>query len=158
MAWIPALEYNLGHPHPKNRLFLLATLAIFLPLLPILLLVNLATLASQQVPSLQSKWQPDDVLLEGWWGTGRPVPRVFRPRPPLCDPKTLSRGDVFRVSSSLFDYTVLGVWNATGKSSETEIKMQKPTRIEYRGQQFTGCWVNNTRFEYSMVDMTQAVT
>ncbi|KAG8759615.1 hypothetical protein FRC12_009718 [Ceratobasidium sp. 428] len=154
MLQLPSLEYNLSHPHPKGDLFLLATIAVFLPLLPIVIIINLATLGSELVPSLQPQFQPNDKLLEGWWGHN--LPPIFRPRPPRCEPKDLGRGDKFRLSASLFDYTVMSSWNTTQGASTSGV--QKQERIEYRGQSFTDCFVNNTRFKFSLVDQSQTVT
>ncbi|KAJ1300018.1 hypothetical protein OPQ81_011852 [Rhizoctonia solani] len=154
MARIPALEYSLSHPHPKGHLFLLATLVIFILTLPVLILVNFVTQGSELVPSLQSHYQPNETLLDGWWGTGR-LPTFFRPKPPRCQPKDIGRGDTFRLTSSLFDYTVMSTLNNT---QVTGTEVQEQIRPEYKGQNFSGCYVNNHRFEYNLFDKSQSVT
>ncbi|KAG9125838.1 hypothetical protein FRC07_006011 [Ceratobasidium sp. 392] len=154
MFQLPALEYNLSHPHPKGHVFFIATVVVFILALPVLVIVNIVTLGSELVPSLQAEFQPNDTLLEGWWGTHR-LPRLLRPKLPLCQPQDLGRGDKFRLSASLFDYTVMSTWN-TSKSSNSGIQEQH--RVEYRGQSFADCSVNNTRFDFSAIDQTQTVT
>ncbi|KAG8739708.1 hypothetical protein FRC10_005250 [Ceratobasidium sp. 414] len=149
------LEYNLTHPHPKGGLFLCFTTLIFLAIAPVLILVNFATVGSELVPSLQSTFQPDDKLLQGWWGTGH-LPAGWRPKPPQCQPRDLGRGDTFRLSASLFDYTVQSTWNTTNAVSASGIQQQE--RVEYRGQSFAGCFVNTTRFDYSLLDQTQTLS
>ncbi|KAG9096308.1 hypothetical protein FRC07_010949, partial [Ceratobasidium sp. 392] len=155
MIRLPALEYNLGHPHPKGQLFLLLTVILFLLALPVLVLVNLVTLGSELVPSLQSRFQPNDTHLENWWGPRR-LPRLLRPRAPLCEPQSLGRGDKFRLSASLFDYTVMSTWNTTEGTPADGVQEQK--RVEYRGQSFANCYVNNTRFDFNVIDQSQTVT
>ncbi|KAJ1299460.1 hypothetical protein OPQ81_009124 [Rhizoctonia solani] len=154
MYRMPTLEYSLSHPHPKGHWFLLATIIIFGLSLPILIILNLVTLGSELVPSLQTNFQPNDELLEGWWGTHR-LPRQLRPRAPVCQPKDLGRGDSFRLSASLFDYTVMSSWNTSQGPREDGVQEQQ--RVEYRGQSFAHCSVNTARFDYSMVDQTQSV-
>ncbi|KAG9076285.1 hypothetical protein FS749_011956, partial [Ceratobasidium sp. UAMH 11750] len=150
-----SLEYNLTHPYPHSRWFLLATVLVFLLVLPALIVLNLATLGSELVPSLQSTFQPNDTLLEGWWGTGR-LPPWWRPRAPPCQPQDLGRGDTFQLSPSLFDYKVQSVWNTTKALSASGVREQE--RVEYRGQSFSGCFVNTTRFDYNMIDQTQTLS
>jgi len=107
------------------------------------------------VPSLQSTFQPDDKLLQGWWGTGH-LPALWRPDPPDCEPRDLGRGDTFRLSASLFDYTVQSTWNTTKAVSASGIQQQE--RVEYRGESFAGCFVNTTRFDYNLLDRTQTLS
>ncbi|KAG8739707.1 hypothetical protein FRC10_005249 [Ceratobasidium sp. 414] len=149
------LEYKLTHPHPKGGWFLCYTILIFLAISPVLVLVNFATVGSELVPSLQSTFQPDDKLLQGWWGTSH-LPALWRPRAPQCQPQDLGRGDIFRLSASLFDYTVQSTWNTTNAVSASGIQQQE--RVEYRGQSFAGCFVNTTRFDYNLLDQTQTLS
>ncbi|EUC56411.1 transmembrane protein, putative [Rhizoctonia solani AG-3 Rhs1AP] len=151
---IPSLEYSLSHPHPKGRVFLIATVVIFLFTLPVLVLVNLITQGSELVPSLQTQYQPNDTLLEGWWGTHR-LPSFFRPKTPRCQPKDIGRGDTFRLTTSLFDYTVMSTLNTSGHNGVAQLDEQ--IRAEYRGQDFSSCYVNSARFDYNMFDQTQSV-
>ncbi|KAG8794274.1 hypothetical protein FRC12_025093 [Ceratobasidium sp. 428] len=155
MVRLPALEYSLTHPHPRGQWFLLATIIVFMLTLPILVLVNLATVGSELVPSLQPTFQPNDTLMAGWWGNNRLPPRL-RPKTPNCEPKDLGRGDTFRLSGSLFDYTVMSTWNTSEPPSASRVQEQK--RAEYRGQSFSDCYVNTTRVDFSMVEETQTVT
>ncbi|KAG8686552.1 hypothetical protein FRC11_008781, partial [Ceratobasidium sp. 423] len=113
-----------------------------------------ATLGLEMVPSLQSDYRPNDPLLEGWWGIRR-LPSLLRPKPPPCDPKDLGRGDTFRLSASLFDYTVM---SSRDISKGTEVLgMQGQKRAEYRGQSFTYCHVFSAQFEHDLVQRTQTV-
>ncbi|KAG8735697.1 hypothetical protein FRC10_010244, partial [Ceratobasidium sp. 414] len=114
-----------------------------------------ATVGSELVPSLQSTFQPDDKLLQGWWGTSH-LPALWRPRAPQCQPQDLGRGDTFRLNASLFDYTVQSTWNTTHGVSASGIQQQE--RVEYRGQSFAGCFVNTTRFDYNLLDQTQTLS
>jgi len=128
---------------------------LFLPVLPVLIILNFATVGSEVIPSLQPTFQPNDELLHGWWGTGR-LPHGWRPRAPPCQPKDLGRGDTFRLNASLFDYTVQSTWNTTKGAASSGIQQQE--RVEYRGQSFASCFVNTTRFDYSLVEQTQTLS
>ncbi|CAE6531269.1 unnamed protein product [Rhizoctonia solani] len=154
LNWLPTLEYSLTHPHPKGHIFLLSTFGLFIIMLPILVIVNLATLGFDLVPTLQPRFQPNDILLEGWWGTRR-LPPALRPRPAPCQPKELGRGDIFRLSGSLFDYTVMSTWNTSEGTRASGIQEQK--RAEYRGQSFANCYVNSARYDYNLVEQTNTV-
>ncbi|KAG8730894.1 hypothetical protein FRC11_005560 [Ceratobasidium sp. 423] len=154
MFRIPSLEYKLSHPHPKGHIFLIATIVIFLLTLPVLVLVNLVTQGSELVPSLQSEFQPNKTLLEGWWGAHR-LPGLLGPKPPRCQPKDIGRGDTFRLTTSLFDYTVMSTLNQSEGTGASV--MQEQIRPEYRGQSFSKCAVNSARFDYSLFDQTQSV-
>ncbi|KAJ1299774.1 hypothetical protein OPQ81_011990 [Rhizoctonia solani] len=155
MFRIPSLEYNLSHPHPRGQLFLVATLVTFLLTLPALILVNFATEGSELVPSLQTHHQPNASLLEGWWGTGR-LPPLLRPKPPPCQPKDIGRGDTFRLLPSLFDYTVMSTLSKPTADGASQVQGQ--IRAEYQEQNFSNCYVNNARFDYSLFESTQSVT
>ncbi|KAG8679526.1 hypothetical protein FRC08_016932, partial [Ceratobasidium sp. 394] len=137
------------------RLYLFFTIIIFSVAGPLLILVNFATVGSELVPSLQPTFQPDDVLLQGWLGTGH-MPGGWRPRAPRCQPQELGRGDTFRLSASLFDYTVQSTWNTTKVFSASGVRDQD--RVEYRGQSFSNCFVNTTRFDYSLVEQSQKLS
>jgi hypothetical protein len=172
MFRLPALEYSLSHPHPRGRLFFFATLAIFLLSLPVIVIVNskhcpcrgrfgrwmtctvVVTLGSELVPSLQSSFESTDSRLDKWWDTHR-LPPLLRPKPARCEPKELGRGDVFRLTPSLFDYTVMSTWNVSRPVGDDGVRVQE--RVEYQGQPFSGCYVNNARFEHSLVEQTQTV-
>ncbi|CAE6432928.1 unnamed protein product [Rhizoctonia solani] len=154
MFQIPSLEYNLSHPHPKGHLFLIATIVIFILTLPVLILVNLVTQGSELVPSLQSEFQPNKTLLEGWWGASR-LPGLLSPKPPRCQPKDIGRGDAFRLTTSLFDYTVMSTLNKSDETGASEVQQQ--IRPEYRGQSFSKCGVNSARFDYSLFEQAQSV-
>ncbi|KAG8727609.1 hypothetical protein FRC11_012820, partial [Ceratobasidium sp. 423] len=124
-------------------------------MLPILVFVNVATLGFDLVPTLQTRFQPNDILLEGWMGTRR-LPPIFRPRPAPCQPKELGRGDAFRLSGSLFDYTVMSAWNTSEGTRVSGIREQK--RAEYRGESFSNCYVDNALYDYNLVEQTNSVT
>ncbi|CAE6453794.1 unnamed protein product [Rhizoctonia solani] len=154
MFRVPALEYSLSHPHPRGRLFFFATLVIFLLSLPVIVIVNIVTLGSELVPSLQPNFESTDSRLDKWWDTHR-LPPLLRPKPARCEPKELGRGDKFRLTPSLFDYTVMSTWNVSRPVGADGVRLQE--RVEYQGQPFSGCYVNDARFEYSLVEQTQTV-
>ncbi|KAF8597930.1 hypothetical protein BDV93DRAFT_610107 [Ceratobasidium sp. AG-I] len=151
---LPKLEYSLSHPHPRNNLFLVFTVLLFLIAVPILVLVNIVTLGYELVPSLQPQFQPNETLAH-WWGSAR-LPKLLRSRTPQCEPRDLGRGDTFRLSASLFDYEVMSTWNTTEASSNSNVQEQK--RVEYRGELFDTCHVTTTQFDFSLLDDTQTVT
>ncbi|CUA77845.1 hypothetical protein RSOLAG22IIIB_12863 [Rhizoctonia solani] len=153
MSRLLSLEYNLSHPHPKGGWFLLATFIIFLPALPALILVNFVTLGFELVPTLQPTFQPGDTPLGGWQGMQR-LPRLLRPKPPRCQPKELARGDTFRLSTSMFDWTVVNIWDSCNGTQGFE---QEQKNVEYRGQAFTNCSVYSAQLFYHKVDETQSV-
>ncbi|CAE6424262.1 hypothetical protein RSOLAG22IIIB_12392 [Rhizoctonia solani] len=153
MIPLPFLEYNLSHPHPKGHWFLLATVVVFLAITPVLVLVNFTTLGFELVPTLRSEWRDASAPLETWWGTRR-LPPMLRPRTPRCQPKDLGRGDNFRVTGSLFDYTVMSTWN-TSHTNATGVQDQE--RVEYKGESFANCYVSTARYDYSMAAQTHSV-
>ncbi|KAH7320434.1 hypothetical protein B0J17DRAFT_294185 [Rhizoctonia solani] len=154
MFWLPLLEYNLTHPHPRNRIFLLATTFLFLLVLLALVLLNLVTLGLELVPSIQTNYQSNHTFLDDWWGT-RHLPRVLRRKSPPCQPRDIGRGDTLRLSASLFDYTVVNTWNTSEGTGASGVPEQK--RVEYRGESFDNCYVNSALYEYSMVHQTHSL-
>lgn len=153
MIPLPFLEYNLSHPHPHANWFLLATVVIFLATSPVLVLVNFTTLGFELVPALRPDWRNSNAPLETWWGTRR-LPPLLRPRTPRCEPKELGRGDSFRLTGSLFDYTVMSAWN---QSHANITGVQEQERVEYKGESFADCYVTTVRYEYSMSERTHSV-
>ncbi|KAG8724159.1 hypothetical protein FRC09_000053 [Ceratobasidium sp. 395] len=151
---LPEFAYPLEHPHPNGHVFSVLTVVLVLFTMPILVLVNLVTQGSELVPSLHSNFQPNDTFLDSWWGTRR-LPPLLRPDIPDCEPKDLGRGDMFRISASLFDYTVMSTWNTSDGPQASGVQEQK--RVEYRGESFANCSVNSARFDYSLVEQTQSV-
>ncbi|KAG9124693.1 hypothetical protein FRC07_010599 [Ceratobasidium sp. 392] len=116
---------------------------------------SVVTQGFELVPSLQPRFQFNETLLEGWWNTRR-LASLLRPEAPPCQPQDLGRGDRFRLSASLFDYTVMSTWNKTEGPKASGIREQK--QAEYRGESFADCYVNNTRFDFSAVEQTQTLT
>lgn len=51
----------------------------------------------------------------------------------------------------------MSAWN-TAKANTSPSAMQEQERLEYRGESFANCQVNNTRFDYSLLDDTHTVT
>ncbi|KAF8600169.1 hypothetical protein BDV93DRAFT_559646 [Ceratobasidium sp. AG-I] len=155
MFSLPKLEYSLSYPYPKNPWFLIVTLVLFALTLPVLVIVNIVTLGYELVPALQPQFQSNHTSA-GWWDSTR-LPDLLRSRTPLCQPQDLGRGDAFRLTASLFDYTVMSAWNTTKAATSTS-QVQEQERPEYRGESFANCRVNNTRFDYSLLDDAQTVT
>ncbi|CAE6471559.1 unnamed protein product [Rhizoctonia solani] len=154
MIPLPFLEYNLSHPHPKGHWFLLATVIVFIVTLPLLVLVNFATLGFQVVPSLQTEFRANAAPLQGWWGSRR-LPPLLRPSPPRCQPKELGRGDSFRLTGSLFDYSVMSTWRL---QNDTGPKVPEQQRVEYHGESFASCYANAVRYDYSLSDQSHTMT
>lgn len=75
---------------------------------------------------------------------------------PSCEPKSLGKGDTFRMAASLFEYTVTSVHNTS--KAHPAATVQKEDRVEYRGESFANCVLNGARFEYTLVDDTQRIT
>ncbi|KAG8703937.1 hypothetical protein FRC09_003866 [Ceratobasidium sp. 395] len=50
----------------------------------------------------------------------------------------------------------MSTWNTKEPLSASRVQEQK--RAEYRGESFSSCYVNSTRFDYSMVEETQTMT
>ncbi|KAG8791556.1 hypothetical protein FRC12_008831 [Ceratobasidium sp. 428] len=171
----PPRDFDLDHPPPKNRAFLYAALIISLIGLPVLVLVNceylihtadnrspgnwwlppVATQGFELVSTLQPTTVPNDTNLERWWGM-KAIPSLLRPQTPECEPKDLGAGDTFRLSASLFDYTVMSVWDNNDPLTANGVRAQK--RVEYRAQSFADCHVNTTQFDYNRVGQTMTVT
>ncbi|KAG8713807.1 hypothetical protein FRC11_010913 [Ceratobasidium sp. 423] len=49
----------------------------------------------------------------------------------------------------------MSTWNTSEGTKAAGVQEQK--RVEYRGQSFANCFVNTTRFDYSLVELTQTV-
>ncbi|KAL5640023.1 hypothetical protein ACGC1H_007356 [Rhizoctonia solani] len=147
----PALKDQTGHAYPNGHLWLYFTIVLFMLALPALVIFNVITQGSELVPSLQPTFHPNNTNLEKWWGT-RHLPERLRPSLPQCQPHDLGRGDTFRVSASIFDYTVMSTWN-TSHTNVTN-KVQEQERVEYHGESFANCAVNAARYDYSLSDRT----
>ncbi|KAG8694601.1 hypothetical protein FRC11_002096, partial [Ceratobasidium sp. 423] len=113
-----------------------------------------ATLGLEVVPSLQTQYQPNDTLLNGWWGT-RYLPHLMRPDPPPCEPKDIGPGDTFRLSALLFDYKVMSAWGISNASEPFGVLEQR--RFRYQGEPLVGCYVNGAAFEYDRNTRTQTI-
>ncbi|KAG8680655.1 hypothetical protein FRC08_016123, partial [Ceratobasidium sp. 394] len=145
------LEYPLSHPYPRERTFTVVTIVLILLLLPVLVLVNVVTTGYELVPALRPEFQANDTVPD-WWKSPR-LPRLLRRKAPLCEPKDFGRGDIIRLTPSLFEYRILSAWrNTTIRDPEDE------SRVEYRGASFSQCYVYAARFDYNMMDWTQTVT
>ncbi|KAG9125435.1 hypothetical protein FRC07_007612 [Ceratobasidium sp. 392] len=142
------IDYPLTHPYPKKPLFEVLTILLIVIVLPILVLINIVTSGYELVPALRSTMNPDDSF-PGWWHV-QSLPPLLRPDPPPCDPRDFGRGDVIRLSPSLFEYKVLGAWQ--NETSKTE------SRVQYNGTSFKNCSIYASRFDYSRMDLTQTIT
>ncbi|KAF8597948.1 hypothetical protein BDV93DRAFT_595634 [Ceratobasidium sp. AG-I] len=158
---LPRLEYTITRPHPHNHWFLFSTIILFSIILPVLVIVNrklsqfkVVTLGYELVPSLQPQFQ-HGVALTGWWGSAR-LPQLLGGSTPPCEPKSLGKGDTFRMAASLFDYAVISTWNTSKANPESRVQNQE--RVEYRGESFANCGLNGARFDYSLVEDTQTIT
>ncbi|CAE6488934.1 unnamed protein product, partial [Rhizoctonia solani] len=149
-----ALKDEFGHPYPNGHIWLYFTIVLFLLALPALIVFNIITQGSELVPSLQPAFHPDSKNLKAWWGASYLSERL-RPALPQCDPHALGRGDTFRLSASMFDYTVMSTWNTT-KRGPTD-KVQEQEGVEYHGESFAHCYVNTARYDYSLSDQTHSV-
>ncbi|GAB1525053.1 hypothetical protein RhiTH_008210 [Rhizoctonia solani] len=146
------LQYNLTHPYPRSKLFTTITLVLVTLVLPVLVIVNIATVGQELVPSLRGDFQQNDTV-PLWWET-TPLSPLFRRKPPPCQPKDLGKGDTFRLSPSLFEYKVLSSW----RTNRTKLKSEDEGRIEYRGGSFGACFVYDIRFDLSFIESTQSLT
>ncbi|CAE7153507.1 unnamed protein product [Rhizoctonia solani] len=151
----PALKDETGHPYPNGHRWFYFTILLFVLALPSLIVFNIITQGSELVPSLQPTFTPENKNLESWWGT-RHLPERLRPGLPQCEPQALGRGDIFRLSASMFDYTVMSTWNTTKMASATEVQEQE--RVEYHGESFRDCHANTARYDYSLGDQTHSIT
>ncbi|KAH7338599.1 hypothetical protein B0J17DRAFT_384923 [Rhizoctonia solani] len=157
MAQRPALNDETGHPYPNGHWWLYFTIVLFVLALPALVVFNLITQGSELVPSLQPVFRSDGTNPpDTWWG--KRLPTRLSPRLPPCEPQGLGRGDVFRLTASLFDYTVMSTWNTSKGDVQTNAGKQKQERVEYRGESFTDCSVNTARYDYSLSEQTHSVT
>ncbi|KAG8783257.1 hypothetical protein FRC12_019903 [Ceratobasidium sp. 428] len=162
LDWVKSLcsspvEFELSHQPPANggRL-LLATSVIFLIGLPFLILWTIAAQGFELVTSLQPDIHPNGTFFDKYWDKIH-LPDLLRPTDdPECEPQELGRGDTFRLSGSLFDYKVMSTWNTSSKVPLAD-GVQEQKRFEYRAESFADCFVNSTRFDYSLAEQTQTV-
>ncbi|CAE6418058.1 hypothetical protein RSOLAG22IIIB_10294 [Rhizoctonia solani] len=151
----PGLKDPTGHTYPNGHLWLYFTILLFVLALPALIIFNVITQGSELVPSLQPTFHPNNTNLEQWWGTSH-LPERLRPGLPVCQPQGLGRGDVFRLSASMFDYTVMSTWNTSHSTAGKHAQEQE--RVEYHEESFSDCSVNTARYDYSLGDRTHSVT
>ncbi|KAH7338598.1 hypothetical protein B0J17DRAFT_717031 [Rhizoctonia solani] len=159
MTQKPALKDETGHPYPNGHRWLYITILLFVLALPSLVVFNLITQGSELVPSLQPVFRSDGTNPpDTWWG--KRLPTRLSPGLPPCEPQGLGRGDVFRLTASLFDYTVMSTWNTSNDDVHTTsmTQEQEQERVEYRGESFTDCSVNTARYDYSLAEQTHSVT
>ncbi|KAG8713068.1 hypothetical protein FRC09_019125, partial [Ceratobasidium sp. 395] len=78
------------------------------------------------------------------------LPKILRRRVPPCQPKDFGRGDIVRLTPSLFQYKVLGAW----PNNTTTIE----SRMKYDYSSFNSCRIHTTRFDFSTIDYTQTIT
>ncbi|KAH7338602.1 hypothetical protein B0J17DRAFT_767694 [Rhizoctonia solani] len=172
----PSLKDETGHPYPNGHWWLYSTIVLFVLALPALVVFNgkynlsslmlmlkrwltrlsVITQGSELVPSLQPTFQSDRSAPQTWWG--RRLPDRLSPGLPPCEPQGLGRGDIFRLTASLFDYTVMSTWNTTERGTHTASGTQKQERVEYHGESFADCSVNSARYDYSLSEQTHSVT
>ncbi|KAG8787329.1 hypothetical protein FRC12_015674 [Ceratobasidium sp. 428] len=139
------IEYPLTHPYPKKPLFEIITVVLTVLVLPTLILINIVTSGYELVPVLRPTMDPDDSL-PGMFE----LPKLLRRRVPPCQPKDFGRGDIVRLTPSLFQYKVLGAWpNDTAKVE---------SRTMYNGSSFSSCQIHAIRFDFSTIDYTQTIT
>ncbi|KAG8717580.1 hypothetical protein FRC08_007160 [Ceratobasidium sp. 394] len=145
------LQYPVSNPYPGQWKFVIALVVLILLLLPFLVLINIVTTGYELVPALRMDFKPNDTIPE-WMNTPY-LPPLLRRKAPGCQPKDIGRGDIIRLTPSLFQYKVLSAWrDAAARDPGDE------TRIEYRGGSFKSCYIYGARFEHSLVDWTQSVT
>ncbi|KAG8727492.1 hypothetical protein FRC12_022462 [Ceratobasidium sp. 428] len=154
---MPFLEYPLSHPYPRKRTFTIVTIVLIVLLLPVLVLVNIVTTGYELVPALRSEFQANDTV-PYWWNSPS-LPRLLRRKAPLCEPKDFGRGDVIRLTPSLFEYRILSAWRNLNLTGDMTIRNPgDESRVEYRGESFSQCSVYSARFDYNMMEWTQTVT
>ncbi|CAE6436338.1 unnamed protein product [Rhizoctonia solani] len=157
MTQKPALKDETGHPYPNGHWWLYFTIVLFVLALPALVIFNLITQGSELVPSLQPIFRSDGATPpDTWWG--KRLPPQLSPGLPPCEPQGLGRGDVFRLTASLFDYKVMSTWNTTKGNAQMTAGKQEQERVEYRGESFADCFVNTARYDYSLGEQTHSVT
>ncbi|QRV94083.1 transmembrane protein [Ceratobasidium sp. AG-Ba] len=145
------LEYPLSHPYPRERTFTIVTVVLIILVLPVLVLVNIVTAGYELVPALRPEFQANDTV-PGWWNSPR-LPSLLRRGAPDCEPKDFGRGDLIRLTPSLFEYKVLSAWrNLTARDPNDE------SRVEYRGESFNQCDLYYARFDFDVLEWTQTVT
>lgn len=163
------LEYNLTHPYPRSGLFTIITLVLIVLAMPALVIVNsgsntpgagkpqrlltcgtVITVGYELVPSLQQDFQNQAAP---WWTSAR-LPKIMRGKLPECQPKDMGRGDVFRLSASLFEYKVISSWH----TSADVLRPEDEGRVEYHGESFNKCSVYGIRFDYDLSEGTHTLT
>ena len=92
--------------------------------------------------------------MTGWWGSSR-LPQLLGSSTPPCEPKSLGKGDTFRLAASLFDWTVISAWNTTNVSPGSLVQSQE--RVEHRGESFANCSLSGALFEYNAAEGTQTI-
>ncbi|KAF8597956.1 hypothetical protein BDV93DRAFT_595637 [Ceratobasidium sp. AG-I] len=151
---LPRFRPDREHPFHDNKYFLPFTFVVFLIGIPFLIMANIAYQGYELAPSFQPDFRPN-TSYAGWWGS-TVLPGLLGMDSPPCESKDLGRGDIFRLSASLFDYTVMSTWNTTNVTSDSQVRTQE--RVVYTGEPFDSCAVNNVQFDFSVVDTTQTVT
>ncbi|KAG8700940.1 hypothetical protein FRC12_008832 [Ceratobasidium sp. 428] len=115
-----------------------------------------ATQGFELVSSLQPNVHPNGTYFNQYWDKLH-LPSILRPTDdPECEPQELGRGDTFRLSGSLFDYKVMSAWDTSDSGASID-GVQEQKRFEYRAESFADCYVNSTRFDYSLAEQTQTV-
>ncbi|KAG9125434.1 hypothetical protein FRC07_007611 [Ceratobasidium sp. 392] len=113
----------------------------------------IVTSGYELVPVLRSNPNPNDTV-PTWWHSPRLAPLLRHRQPPSCEPKDLGRGDIIRLTPSLFQYKVISTWqNASSQDARDE------KRVEYKGASFKSCRIYKTRFDHNNLnDITQTIT
>ncbi|KAF8597940.1 hypothetical protein BDV93DRAFT_547657 [Ceratobasidium sp. AG-I] len=148
------LECANGHRHPQNGRFIAGTTAGLVIVLPFLIIINIVTLGYELVPSFQPNFNENNTF-PAWWGT-TPLPKLLNIETPPCEPQSLGRGDTFRVTASLFDYTIMSAWNTSKDTSASRVHNQQ--RIMYQGESFANCSANTAQFDHNLVEDTHTIT
>ncbi|KAG8741624.1 hypothetical protein FRC10_002640 [Ceratobasidium sp. 414] len=114
-----------------------------------MLLNTVVTNGYELAPSLSPDFKPNITLVK-WWES--PVSWFWNTKT-KCQPKDLGRGDLIRLTPSLFEYKVHSVWKFSDfRDPKNEV------RVNYTGQSFKNCSAYEARFDHSFVDSTQTVT
>ncbi|KAF8597935.1 hypothetical protein BDV93DRAFT_512915 [Ceratobasidium sp. AG-I] len=114
--------------------------------------IEVVTLGFELVTSLQLQFQPN----VAWLGSAF-LPQMLGTKSGSCEIKSIGRGSTFHLTPSLFDYTVISVWNTT-KAANSTSQIPEQEHIEYRGESFAHCRVRTIRFDHSIVEEIQVVT
>ncbi|CAE6434172.1 unnamed protein product [Rhizoctonia solani] len=147
------LEYAVTHPYPWGRIFTIVTYVIMILTLPVLVIINIVTVGYELVPSLQPDFAAHNSTVPFWPESPR-LPNFLMRTVPLCQPKDVGRGDVFRLSPSLFEYRVLSSW----RTNSSHLKPQDEGRVVYRGDSFSKCSVYEMLFDHSTTGQIQTIT